>query len=259
MFEAYNTDSIKILDIVSAIVTETDIGHREHSYGETRFYQLGIKIKGETKICYNKKNLSYTDNSVLFLPCEKTHTVPYNKIYQKPGYGICIFFSSAYPLYDEAKIYYLQDNRLAQLFNDILRAFRSSNGLEVKSLFYKILMQLDLSESEKDRGSFSDVISYIDNNIRSSYIDISELAAIYGCSADYFRHKFRSTFGISPKKYILMQKLNIAKDLLLNSSLNIESIASQVGFLDNNYFTRFFKKEIGCSPSQFRKNLKKFM
>ena len=54
----------------------------------------------------------------------------------------------------------------------------------------------------------------------------------------------------------LSLKIKLAEDLLLNSNLCIRQIAGRVGFYDTNYFTRFFKKETGYTPTDFRKNIK---
>jgi AraC-like DNA-binding protein len=44
-----------------------------------------------------------------------------------------------------------------------------------------------------------------------------------------------------------------AKRLLINNDLTIQEIASQLNFADNSYFTRFFKKQVGTTPEEFRK------
>jgi AraC family transcriptional activator of pobA len=47
-----------------------------------------------------------------------------------------------------------------------------------------------------------------------------------------------------------------ARRLLLHSDLTITQIASELGYFDNSYFTRFFKKNTGQTPEQFRQSLK---
>ena len=49
------------------------------------------------------------------------------------------------------------------------------------------------------------------------------------------------------------RRINTAKLLLRNSTLGIEEIAVQTGFPDHNYFSKYFKKKVGVSPSRFRK------
>ena len=150
MFKLHNTDSIHIKNIFSVSVNENEVGRRHYNFGETEFYQLGIKLKGKTKISYNKEYLDYSDETVLFLPCEKLKNIPYNKIYLKPGYGICIFFTSDNPLPDKPKIYVADHKEIKQSFHNILTAFKNGKMLEVKSIFYQILSLLDVTEDNKE-------------------------------------------------------------------------------------------------------------
>ena len=107
--------------------------------------------------------------------------------------------------------------------------------------------------------SYIQLIKYIDENISNIDINVNTLAERYGCSTEHFRHKFRKEFNISPQKYILINRLNFVKELLLNSSLSIANIAQQSGFSDSNYFSRYFKRITGYTPTQFKTNSKKFL
>ena len=52
--------------------------------------------------------------------------------------------------------------------------------------------------------------------------------------------------------WIEISRLNLAKSLLKQGSLQISEIAAAVGIDDQSYFTRFFKKNEGYTPSQYR-------
>jgi transcriptional regulator GlxA family with amidase domain len=67
---------------------------------------------------------------------------------------------------------------------------------------------------------------------------------------------FKNEVGIPPKKYLSNLKINKAKELLAESDDPINLIASSVGFSDALSFSKFFRKELGISPSQYRKEHK---
>lgn len=260
MFKDCNTNSINLLQVFSATVNENEINKKINSFGETNFYQFGIKLNGRTEVYYNGTKMDYSGGSVLYLPKENTGNVTYNKTYTEPGSGICIFFTSEYPLIPDAKIYNECKASTIHLFYDILIAFGKGNTLKAKALFYSILSELDFEESRHNTDvSFKDILKYINTNASNNDIDVFALAEIYGCSAEHFRHKFRKEFDISPKKYILTVRLNLAKKLLLNSNLSIADIAQQTGFSDINYFSRYFKRNTGYTPTQYKNNGKKFL
>ena len=54
-------------------------------------------------------------------------------------------------------------------------------------------------------------------------------------------------------KLISIRRVEAAKSMLLKEDLSIAEIAEKVGFSDYNYFTKIFKKLVGCTPSQYRK------
>ncbi|MCC2686893.1 MAG: hypothetical protein K0R75_3792 [Paenibacillaceae bacterium] len=53
-------------------------------------------------------------------------------------------------------------------------------------------------------------------------------------------------------QYVLAKKIETAKLMLQDTQLHINEIAMQLGFSDSQYFSNFFKKKTGISPSQFR-------
>lgn len=84
-------------------------------------------------------------------------------------------------------------------------------------------------------------------------IDAHRLARELGISYSAFRHNFKQLTGLPPGQYQIQIRLNKARQLLRNSSLSIASIAEELGFESVYYFSRLFKKKIGCSPLAYRR------
>ena len=83
--------------------------------------------------------------------------------------------------------------------------------------------------------------------------DLSVIAENIGYSYDYFRHIFKDHVGMSPKQYQLEQKMNRAKELLLQSELSVQDVAKQCGFGSAIAFNDFFTKKLKITPLKFRK------
>ena len=64
---------------------------------------------------------------------------------------------------------------------------------------------------------------------------------------------FNAEYGCAPCEYSLKIKINEAKTLLWNSDIPINQIATELGFNDPKYFSKYFKASVGISPVQFRK------
>ena len=84
-------------------------------------------------------------------------------------------------------------------------------------------------------------------------ISTSDVAIFLNCNPDYLGQIFRHTFGITITQALTHQRLNDARQLLIDSQLNIDQIARDCGFQTPGYFRRVFLASEGLSPSQYRK------
>lgn len=81
---------------------------------------------------------------------------------------------------------------------------------------------------------------------------IAELAQIAGMSVPHFYRVFRQATGSSPIGYLKLERISQAKRRLIASPDSVKEIAEQVGYADQFYFSRDFKRYTGMPPSQFR-------
>lgn len=72
-------------------------------------------------------------------------------------------------------------------------------------------------------------------------------------SKSYFHKLYLKVFGVSFMQDLQQSRLNRARQLLLTTSMLLPEIAEQCGY-DYYNFMRFFKKEMGMTPTQYRKN-----
>lgn len=94
-------------------------------------------------------------------------------------------------------------------------------------------------------------ITYIRENLHTK-ITVEDLAAAAGCSASYLAHLFRQETGYSVQRYIQMQKIETAKNMLRYSEFSISEIAATLSFPSQSYFTEVFRRNTGVSPGKYR-------
>ena len=110
-----------------------------------------------------------------------------------------------------------------------------------------------LAQDRKGGDSKLDRIKqYIEQNFDEN-LSIKDLADQMGYTIPHFISKFKQCYGETPKAYISKIKIQKGKELLLSSNLLSREIADMLGFNDELYFIRFFKKQTGFTPQQFRK------
>jgi AraC-like DNA-binding protein len=84
-------------------------------------------------------------------------------------------------------------------------------------------------------------------------IGLDELARACGLSRSHFARAFKAAVGMPPLQWLLVQRIERAKNLLLNSRLSIDMIAHHCGFADQSHFTRAFAKVVNATPGVWRR------
>ena len=92
------------------------------------------------------------------------------------------------------------------------------------------------------------------NNSLDKPLTINMLATACNLSEKYFCVLFKQKTGVSCVEYINQLRNEKAKLLLVATNKSIASISEECGFSDSGYFSRQFKKQMGCTPIAFRKN-----
>ena len=97
------------------------------------------------------------------------------------------------------------------------------------------------------------VIEYVDAYLEQD-IALADLAAIAQLSPNYFTHLFKQSTGVTPHQYVIQQRVERAKYLLLKGKLAIADIAIEVGFAHQSHLNRHFKRWVGVTPKTFINN-----
>jgi AraC family L-rhamnose operon transcriptional activator RhaR/AraC family L-rhamnose operon regulatory protein RhaS len=97
-----------------------------------------------------------------------------------------------------------------------------------------------------------EAISHLESNYQEP-IDTGRLAQIAQMSRRNFMRSFQAAMGNSPIAHLIQLRVNRATGLLRRTDHSVTEIAFQVGFSDGNYFTRQFRKLLGVTPSEYRR------
>lgn len=95
--------------------------------------------------------------------------------------------------------------------------------------------------------------NYLDSHYYTTDLNLDEVADAVGLSKYHLCREFNHLYGISPGKYLANLRLQKSCALLLQSRQHtIAEIASLVGFSNDNYFCKVFRKAFGTTPTQYR-------
>jgi AraC family transcriptional regulator len=95
------------------------------------------------------------------------------------------------------------------------------------------------------------VLDYISDSLDEN-ISLSQLAAIAGMSPHYFSELFKQSTGYAPHNYVLLQRIERAKEQLRDPQRSIIDSGLAAGFQNPSHFARMFRKLVGTTPSKYR-------
>lgn len=123
---------------------------------------------------------------------------------------------------------------------------------EAMSLFFYLLSMHKVSLPRSDNHYVTEAQNYIHLNFHRP-LTVKEIAASQNIADRYLYNLFIKYQGVSPKQYLNKVKLQNALELLRKSDCTITEVAISVGFDDVLQFSRFFARQMGISPSAYRK------
>ncbi|MFD2613937.1 response regulator [Paenibacillus gansuensis] len=106
---------------------------------------------------------------------------------------------------------------------------------------------------ESDSSVIRSVQAHLQNHLAEPF-SRDALAELVYLNPAYLSRLFKKETGISLSDYLIGLRMEKSKELLMNSSFKIQHIAAIVGYESFPHFTRLFKKTVGISPLQFRRN-----
>lgn len=108
---------------------------------------------------------------------------------------------------------------------------------------------------EKDNRYVKRAIEFVQSNYHIP-IKVSDIADYVCINRSYLYSLFQESMKMSPQQFLSRYRITKAAELLLTSSLSVESIAYSIGYKDPFVFTKAFKQVTGMAPTSYRKEKK---
>lgn len=137
-----------------------------------------------------------------------------------------------------------------------LNLFENSEHMEIleKKIEQALTrLQIDIMREMKS-NRFSEICQFIESNIETK-IKLEEMAEYNNMSVASFSKKFKNSTGMTLVQYVNSRRIEKAKRLLKKEEMPLIEVAEQVGFSNENYLTRVFKKVTGETIKDYRNNV----
>ena len=224
-------------------------------------HMLYYKINGESIYYLRGKEVKLTPGTILYVPQGESYSI--KKISEGDSLFRVVNFqmTTSVPLAPE--LFTLpQNENVDTLFKQMDLHWRLSDDpgekFETLSLFYHLLSLLMRTQRSgyttmRQKSRIDSAGKFLENHIYDCDLKVSALSELCNMSEATFRHIFFTRFEMSPKKYIIRQRMLKARAILESGEYkNIAELAHSVGYDDPLYFSKHFKSFYSFSPSQYR-------
>lgn len=264
-----------------------DIEYNETGYSmemEAHYHnshEIIYVASGAAMFCINGKEYVVRENSVIFISNFESHNFkiveyPYSRyfILIKPEYFyqdidepvLASLFKQRPENFNHVLKLHVADKEICNMVKDMYKEVKegadfmqSALGSKLKILFIELYRNyrecFPLANHDSTNKVIFEIQKYIDNNLLEE-ITLRELSGKFYVDMYYLSHLFKKVIGLTFKEYLIIQRLSLAKDLLIETDCNITQVAHNSGFNNVNHFIRIFKKYEGITPYQYRKKLR---
>lgn len=144
-------------------------------------------------------------------------------------------FGNIYNVFSLSQCLTIQD------FNDIL-----------SDVCHKLL-DTKVVQAQEEEDMVNRAIRYMKESYQSPDLNMSALAEYLGVTGVTLAVEFKNAMGISPSDYLAIIRMEHAKVLLKETKLKVKEVSANVGYEDDHVFMRRFKKYVGKTPGEYRK------
>ncbi len=171
------------------------------------------------------------------------------------------------------------DKLLDDLGIPLSTVVRVGHKVEISRLFFSIILEMQMNRPSMQimcLGYFLQLLATLSNILNNGGVSVqisrsklypalqamtsdysenhplSYYASLCNLSLSHFKTLFTRELKISPTAYLIRLKTEHARNALRFTDMTVSEIAYMIGFCDPLYFSRFFKKHTGISPSEFR-------
>ena len=162
------------------------------------------------------------------------------------------------------------NDSLTSLFMSVFNYFKQGGEIPrqlIELKFKELLYNIILNQKNKQLTSYFNSImntqktALSDIMLKNFHTELSleEFARLSGRSLSTFKRDFKEHFNETPRKWINYKRLEYAKTLIENTTLNMNEICYESGFKNNSHFNKAFKERYQSPPNKFRRSLEKLI
>ncbi len=243
-------ENVIVTDILDTTTVISSKGRR-FTMRDRKSYGLSFCKSGKITYSHGERKYISTPDRAILLPQGASYTLYNNEGGEFP---VINFSCAEVCIKDFLEIPITSLEGYLRLYRELSDCMLTgTQRLKAFSLLYDIFHRLSY-ESIDEMRILKPAIKLITEDIRISDLSNKKLADACGISEVYFRKLFKENYSVSPRQYILNMKIKKSSGLLRETAMTVGKIAEIVGFSNVYHFSYTFKKQMGMTPTEYRKH-----
>jgi AraC family transcriptional regulator, transcriptional activator of pobA len=270
-FEAVPLEKLKLL-------------HKQRSFTTTRrnFYTLVLVTRGSIRETIGYRNYEFGANTLYFIPENQLHTIGhwshdvrgYHCIFDADYFLLCLRNQvrlNHYPFFQPdrepfMKISETEAGSLLSLFEKMHFEYcnRKNHNDDLLVRMYLNILLIEIERLYQHKQSAEDprvprrqqMVTQFRKLVAQHFLQkrqVADYAALLYVTPHYLNDTVKEITGKPASEFIYEELVREAKSHLIQTENTVTQIAGELNYSDQSYFCRFFKKQTGLSPQEFRK------
>lgn len=246
-------------------ISKTDIGDDfKASYHSHSNLEILLITKGKGKILTTNKTIPIKEKDIVIINSNSNHCEISSSECEFLAIGVNHFNAFLDDSFKKKIIYFpVKDEeyeKIKKLYNIIFLESQIKDGENIISSCFENIITLitrnsntffNSTTSEVYTSLISNALNIIDNYFYSN-LSINDLASRLSVSPSLLCHQFKKETGKTIIEYKLTCQIQEACNLLKITDMSILDISSAIGINNSAYFSKVFKKIMGCTPKEYR-------
>lgn len=247
---------------------------KRHSINITRtiqHHELIFITSGKGSILIGNKRFQIKEGMLFYLCPEVLHSIETNK--KEPicflsvhfSYAYVSFYDSKWAIEDKVEMLPLQSGlelkdyyQVEELFKKLVDSWDAklpAYEFITKTLFQQLLIAIYQNIRKQNQNyatslKVEKIIQYMHQNIDNK-VTLTELSEMVQLSSTYLSRVFKEITGYSVIEFFNKIKIDKAKEIIMEGDKKVKEVAQALGFTDEFYFSKVFKRIEGISPSEY--------
>lgn len=171
-------------------------------------------------------------------------------------------FQTAEPLTETFCRFSLQrPERCLELYEQARERFVAGRRLAALAAVYRLLAEVNGDPSARllDGSPLQAALVYMEEHIADPELNNTRLAEQMHISEVYLRKLFLQHLEMTPRQYLLKQRMKLAQQLLEENRLTVTQVATACGYKEVYHFSRSFHQKIGMTPGAYRQSRRELL